>query len=84
MKTGDRVKIGIFFLVRGTLLILINKVLVKCYCEVFFWEDVMYRFRHEARDLKGNTIIPQEALLSTSVSCCYPSLYLSFGLQCLF
>lgn len=37
MKTGSRVKIGIFFLVRGTLLILINNVLVKCYCAVFLW-----------------------------------------------
>lgn len=35
MKMGSRVKIGIFFLVCGTLLILINNVLVKCYCEVF-------------------------------------------------
>lgn len=39
MKTGSRVKIGISFLVRGTLLILINNVLVKCYCEVFFCEN---------------------------------------------
>lgn len=36
MKTGSGVKIGIFFLVRGTLLILINNVLVKCYCGVLF------------------------------------------------
>lgn len=55
MKTGSRVKIGIFFLVRGTLLILINNVLVKCYCEVFFsgrvWRSV-YRFKCEEGDLK--------------------------------
>lgn len=39
MKTGSRVKIGIFFLVRGTLLILINNVLVKWYCgSLFLWE----------------------------------------------
>lgn len=36
MKTGSGVKIGIFFLVRGTLLILINNVLVKYYCGVLF------------------------------------------------
>lgn len=38
MKAESRVKIGIFFLVCGTLLILINNVLVKCYCEVFFFQ----------------------------------------------
>lgn len=41
------------FLVRGTLLILINNVLVKCYCEVFFWEN-------ERRGVKGKTSVPQE------------------------
>lgn len=52
MKTGSRVKIGIFFLVRGTLLILINNVLVKCYCEVFLCENETL---HECYSLLFNT-----------------------------
>lgn len=57
MKTGSRVKIGIFFLVRGTLLILINNVFGQVLLlKSFSGEKIIYRLG----DLKGNTLIAQE------------------------
>lgn len=72
MKTGSKVKISIFFLVRGTLLILINKVLVKCYCEVFsarindfksVYPCVIYRCRRKTMDLKVSGMSSVKAIL---------------------